>query len=93
MHDPQVLAGPGPEGMADAISAYQQGAEGQLGIEEIFSAGDRVVLRWTGTGAHIGEVNGSPPTGNAIRVDASSVHRAFGGRIVETREVEAMPGR
>ena len=87
MHDPQVPGGPGPAGMAAAISAYQNGVDGHWTIEEMFSAGDRVVVRWTGTGTHVGEVNGIPPTGNKIRVDAISIHRLADGKIAETWQV------
>jgi steroid delta-isomerase-like uncharacterized protein len=87
LHDPQVPAEEGPEGMAAVVSTYQQGVEGHWGIEEIFSAGDRVVVRWTGTGKHTGEVNGIPPTGRSIRVDAITIHRLADGKIAETWEV------
>ena len=87
MHDPQVPGGPGPAGMAAAISAYQNGVDGHWTVEEMFSAGDRVVVRWTGTGTHVGEMNGIPPTGNKIRVDAISIHRLADGKIAETWQV------
>jgi len=87
MHDPQVPAGDGPDGMAATVSAYQQGVDGNWGVEEIFSTGDRVVVRWTGTGTHVGEMNGIPPTGRKISVDAISIHRMADGRIAETWEV------
>jgi len=87
MHDPQVPAGEGPDGMVGAVSVYQEGVAGHWGIEDIFSSGDRVVVRWTGTGTHVGEVNGIPPTGKEISVDAISIHRMADGRIAETWEV------
>ena len=87
MHDPQVPAGTGPQAMVDVISTYQDGVEGHWEIEEIFSTDDRVVVRWTGSGRHVGEVNGIPPTGSAVRVDAISIHRMADGRIAETWEV------
>ena len=87
MHDPQVPAGRGPEGMAATVSVYQEGVEGHWGIEEIFSAGDRVVVRWTGSGTHTGELNGIPATGKSVRVDAISIHRVADGKIAETWEV------
>jgi steroid delta-isomerase-like uncharacterized protein len=87
MHDPQVQADVGPAGMAEAISVYQNGVDGHWNIEEIFSTGDKVVVRWTGTGTHVGEVNGIPPTGNKVRVDAIAIHRMHGGKIAETWEV------
>ena len=87
MHDPQVPAGDGPAAMVDAISAYQQGVDGHWQIEEIFSAGDRVVARWTGSGTHVGDMNGIAPTGNKVKVDAISIHRVEDGKISETWQV------
>ena len=86
-HDPQVPAGDGPAGIATAVSAYQTGVDGHWEIEEMFSAGDRVVVRWTGSGTHVAEMNGIPPTGRSIEVDAISIHRVAGGKIAETWEV------
>ena len=87
LHDPQIPAQPGPQGVADTVAVYQEGLEGHWEIEEIFSAGDRVVVRWTGTGTHVSELNGIPPTGKAISVDAISVHKVTGNKIAETWEV------
>ena len=87
MHDPQVPGGVGPEAMAEVVATYQEGVDGHWGIEEMFSADDRVVVRWTGSGTHVGEVNGIPPTGKKIRVDAITIHRMQGGKIAESWEV------
>jgi steroid delta-isomerase-like uncharacterized protein len=87
MHDPQVPTPDGPAGMAATVATYQDGVEGHWGIEELFSADDRVVVRWTGTGTHTGTVNGIAPTGKSIRVDAITIHRMAGGKIAETWEV------
>jgi steroid delta-isomerase-like uncharacterized protein len=87
LHDPQVPTDDGPRGVADTVSVYQRGVDGHWGIEEMFSAGDRVVVRWTGTGTHVAEVNGIPPTGKKIRVDAISIHQMRDGKISETWEV------
>ena len=87
MHDPQVPAGGGPAGMVEVVSVYQRGVEGHWGIADIFSTADRVVVRWTGSGTHVGEVNGIPATGKKIRVDAITIHRMEGGKIAESWEV------
>ena len=87
MHDPQVPAGTGPQGMVDVVSTYQKGVDGHWGIEDLFSAGDRVIVRWTGSGTHVGEVNGIPATGKKIAVDAITIHQLRGGKIAETWEV------
>ena len=86
-HDPQVPAEDGPQGVVDVVRVYQDGAEGHWQIEEMFSAGDRVVVRWTGSGTHVGDVMGVPPTGKPVRVDAITIHRMQDGKIAETWEV------
>jgi steroid delta-isomerase-like uncharacterized protein len=87
MHDPQVPTATGPQGMADTVSVYQNGVDGNWAIQDLFSAGDKVVVRWIGTGTHVGEVNGIPPTGKEISVDAITVHQLRDGKIAETWEV------
>jgi steroid delta-isomerase-like uncharacterized protein len=83
-HDPQVPAPDGPDGMVETVKPYQEAVEGHWQIEDIFSSGDRVAVRWTGTGTHSGEIGGIPATGNAIEVAALSVHRIEDGKIAET---------
>ena len=88
LHDPQIPGAPdGPDGMAATVKVYQDGVDGHWELEDVFSTNDKVVVRWTGSGTHVGEVNGIPPTGKKIRVDAISVHRMAGGKIAETWEV------
>ena len=87
IHDPQLPAADGPDGRGSAVKVYQDGVDGHWQIEDLFSTGDKVVVRWTGSGTHIGEINGIAPTGKKIRVDAISIHRMSGGKIAETWEV------
>lgn len=87
-HDPQVPAPDGPAGVAAAVKVYQDALNGHWQIEDIFSAADnRVVVRWTGSGTHVAEINGIPPTGKEISVDAISVHQLRDGKIAESWEV------
>src|SRR4051812_23396670 len=87
MHDPQVPTPDGPDGMKQTVSAYQTAVNGHWEIDEIFSTGDRVVARWTGSGQHVAELNGIPATGKPIEVSAITIHRMSGGKIAETWEV------
>jgi len=87
MHDPQVPAPDGPDGMAAIVKVYQDGVQGHWQIEDIFSTDDKVVVRWTGSGTHVAEVNGIPATGKSISVDAITIHRMASGQIAETWEV------
>jgi steroid delta-isomerase-like uncharacterized protein len=85
--DPQVPTADGPDGVAAVVKAYQDGVNGHWQIEEIMSSGDNVIVRWVGSGTHVGEMNGIPPTGRSVRVDAITIHTVKNGLITWTREV------
>jgi steroid delta-isomerase-like uncharacterized protein len=87
MHDPQVPTADGPDGMVAAVSPYQTAVNGHWEINDIISSDDKVVVRWTGTGEHVAELNGIPPTGKKVDVSAISIHRMQDGKIAETWEV------
>lgn len=87
LHDPQAPAERGPQGYAEVLRTYQENADGHWRLQEVLSAGDRVVVRWTGHGKHVGDLNGVPATGNALEVEGISVHRMSDGKIAETWQV------
>jgi steroid delta-isomerase-like uncharacterized protein len=82
-HDPNVPAGVGPAAMAEVIGTYQRGVDGNWDVRDLMASGDRVVARWIGRGTHIGDINGIPPTGRKVEVDAISIHRMEDGKIAE----------
>jgi steroid delta-isomerase-like uncharacterized protein len=55
-------------------------------IEELFSVGDRVIVRFITTGTHEGEFQGIPATGNKIEVSSIIVYHISNGKIIEERE-------
>jgi steroid delta-isomerase-like uncharacterized protein len=73
--------------VAAVVSTYQTGVNGHWEINDIFSTADKVVVRWTGSGEHVGEINGIPPTGKKVSVSAISIHQMRDGKIAETWEV------
>ena len=52
-------------------------------IEDIVAEGDRVVIRQTWTGTHMGEFMGIPPTGNSVSFGVVDILRIAGGKCVE----------
>ncbi len=82
-HGPQAPPAEGVEGVKARVGVYQDSVAGHWNVEELFSAGDRVVARWTGTGKHEGELMGVNPTGLPIEVDAISIFRIADGKIAE----------
>jgi steroid delta-isomerase-like uncharacterized protein len=52
-------------------------------IDDIVTAGDKVLLRWTCKGSHKGTFIGKSPTGKSITADGLTVMIFRGGKIVE----------
>jgi len=55
----------------------------QITVEDQVAAGDKVVVRWTDTGTHLGEFAGAAPTGKPLLLTGIDILRIAGGRIVE----------
>jgi len=82
-HDPNSPPAVGPQAMADTVAVYQNGVDGHWDIQQVVESGDYVAVRWIGSGTHVGEVNGIPPTGRKVSVDAQTILRIEGGKIAE----------
>ena len=52
-------------------------------IDDQITEGDTVVTRWTLRGTHLGEHAGVAPSGRAVTMQAVSIDRVAGGKIVE----------
>lgn len=55
----------------------------QIAIDDMVAEGDKVVILWTATGTHRGELAGIAPTGNRVNVSGSLVMRFAGGQVIE----------
>jgi steroid delta-isomerase-like uncharacterized protein len=55
----------------------------QVKVEDIFGAGDKVVMRWSGTMTHTGDALGIPATGKAVRSNGITIARIENGKVVE----------
>jgi len=82
-HGPQAPPASGPDEVIERVAIYQATLDGRWTIDEMFSADDRVVTRWTGSGTHVAELMGVPATGRPISVEAMTIHRIADGRIAE----------
>jgi len=77
--------GKGPAGMKDVIGVYHRGVkDARWEVNSMIEIGDTVVMRWTGSGTHTGELLGIPPTNRKVRVDGIWMFRVGGGKIVES---------
>lgn len=74
----------GVEGEQQAVSLYRSAfPDLHFTVEDIVVEGDRVALRWSSSGTHLGELMGIPPTGRQAGPTGMSIFRVVDGRIAE----------
>ena len=61
-------------------------------VEDVVAEGDRVVVRWTFTGTHQGELLGIPPTGKQVSMSGITIYRVADGKIAEEWAVSDIMG-
>jgi steroid delta-isomerase-like uncharacterized protein len=82
-HDPLPGQGEGRDGVLDRFSMLTDALAPQFTIEDVIAEGDRVVVRWTNSGTHVGEFAGIPPTGRAFSIAGIDIYRVVDGRLSE----------
>ncbi len=85
-HDPQAAdIPPGIEGYKQFVDRYMNAfPDVHMTVEDEIVAGDTVVVRWTVTGTHRGELPGLPPTEKSISLTGISIARLRDGKLVES---------
>ena len=84
-HDPNLPPLPtGPEGVTLFTFASRTAFPDQrVTVEDLFAEGDRVAVRFTLHGTHLGALLDVAPTGKHLAVQGLAIYRLAGGRIVE----------
>ena len=82
-HDPLPGQGTGREGVLQRLSMITGALAPQFTVEDVVAEGDRVVVRWTQTGTHVGEFAGIPPTGKSFTIGGIDIYRAEDGVLCE----------
>ena len=82
-HDPLPGQGTGRKGLRDRVEAIESGFGERFTVEDMIAEGDRVVVRWTGSGTHVGEFMGIPPTGKSFTIAGIDVYRLHDGKMAE----------
>ena len=80
-YSPEPLDKAGVRGLYEMTFAAFDGP--QLTFHEVFSNGDRLVIRFTMTGTHRGEFMGIAPTGRDVAVDGITILHFRNGKCVE----------
>ena len=70
--------------MKQALTYYRAAApELQATLDDILAEGEKVALRWSARGTHLGEWLGIPPTGHHFTMSGISIYRLAEGKAVE----------
>ena len=82
-HDPLSGQGSGREGAIDRFSIIVGALAPHFTVEDVISEGDRVVVRWTNAGTHVGEFAGVPATGGTFSIAGIDIYRVEGNLLAE----------
>jgi steroid delta-isomerase-like uncharacterized protein len=82
-HDPLPGQGLGRDGVLDRFSLLVAALAPRFTIEDVVGEDDRVVVRWTNSGTHVGEFAGIPATGKSFTISGIDIYRVVDGRLCE----------
>jgi steroid delta-isomerase-like uncharacterized protein len=55
-------------------------------MDDLVAEGEKVVLRWTVRGKHVGELMGIPPTGKILELKGTNIYLIRNGKIAANHE-------
>ena len=82
-----IPAQPGPirgiEQFKQMVSIYRTALpDVHLRVDDLFTSGDRIAVRWVSRGTNTGPMMGIPPTGKAVEIMGISLFQMGGGKVV-----------
>lgn len=84
--------GNGLEGIRERYRTLIQALDPRFTIEDLIAEADRVAVRWTNSGTHVGELFGIPPTGRSFSIPGIDIYRLEDGKLAEHWDVVDMYG-
>jgi steroid delta-isomerase-like uncharacterized protein len=82
-HDPLPGQGTGREGVVDRFSIIVSALAPHFTVDDVIAEGEKVVVRWTNAGTHVGEFAGIPATGRSFAISGIDIYRVANGSICE----------
>ena len=86
-HNPLPGQRTGIAGIRDRYTMVLTAFDPHFTIDDVIAEGDKVVLRWTNSGTHVGEFLGMPPTGRSYRIPGVEIWRVENGKLAEHWDV------
>ena len=83
-HNPNPGIPPTRDGLTQNVRLYRSAfPDAHFTVDDLLSAGDRVIARWTAEGTHQASLGDLPATGTQVRVTGIDINRVVDGKIVE----------
>jgi steroid delta-isomerase-like uncharacterized protein len=82
-HDPLPGQGSGREGVLDRFSMITTALAPHFTLEDLITEGDRIVVRWTNRGTHVGEFAGIPATSRTFTIAGIDIYRVADEQLCE----------
>ncbi len=82
-HDPLPGQGTGLQGLKDRVTMLREALDPHFTIEDVVAESDKVVVRWTNSGTHVGEFFGAPATHKSFTIPGIDVFRVRDGKLAE----------
>jgi predicted ester cyclase len=82
-HDPLPGQGEGLAGLKTRTSMLRDGLAAHFTVEDVIEQGDKLVVRWTNSGKHVGDFFGIPPTGKSFSIAGIDIYRLQDGKLAE----------
>ncbi len=82
-HDPLPGQGAGRQGLRDRATMLKEGLAVRFTIEDVIQCDDKLVVRWTNSGTHVGQFLGIPPTNKSFSVAGIDIYRLVDGKLAE----------
>jgi steroid delta-isomerase-like uncharacterized protein len=84
-HDPSIPGVPGYEAYRQSSMMFQVALPDQhVAVDDMIAETDKVVVRWTATGTHQGDLMGIPATEKQVKYTGITIYRIADGKVAET---------
>jgi predicted ester cyclase len=92
-HNPLPGQRTGIDGIRDRYTMLFNAFDFRMTVEDVIAEGDKVVLRWTQTGTHIGPLFGMTATGRSFRTTGIEIWRVEDDKLAEHWDVVDVYGQ
>jgi len=75
---------PGPDGLKPIVAAMRTGLPDlRFKINDMLTTTEKVAIRCTMYGTHLGDLFGNPPTGKKVKINQMQIEQLKDGKIIE----------